>query len=85
MAQYKRKDSVVEARQHDMEMSINVDSVKKGGQTARKGDFLVVDPSVEEGSKGSIYVISKADFLADFEIVEPAVAEPVAEEEKPAV
>lgn len=80
MAQYKRKDSIIEARQHDMETSINIDSVKKGAQTARKGDFLVVDASVEEGLKGSIYVVSKSDFLDGFEPIEV-----LAEEEKPAV
>lgn len=73
--QYQRKVSTVEARQHDLDTSINIHSVKKGAQTARKGDFLVTDESVEAGSVGSVYVVSKADFLAEYEEVVPEIKE----------
>lgn len=106
MSHYKRKVSLVEARQHDMDTSINVNSCRMGMQTARKGDFLVVDhvnlAKLREQEKaeglpenslpdvGTIYVVSKKDFLEEFEIVAEAkfLAEldPVAiTEENPAV
>lgn len=86
-AKYKRKDAFVEARQYNGPVSLNVDSVKKGQQVARAGDFLVTDPAEVKKQrdfekdndldeqplkKGSVYVVTKEEFLGDFDLVDDA-------------
>lgn len=84
MATYTRKDATVEAIQHPGP-DLNVTSLLKGDQIAKKGDFLVVDQEAVaslkaqgiESKRGSVYVISKADFLHDFNATDDSVT-PVA-------
>lgn len=81
MATYTRRITTVEARQH-FGVNMPVSSSLKGDQIALNGDFLVVDPfavariRAQEkaegltfnslGNKGTIYVVSKGQFLADY-------------------
>ena len=77
---FTRKDATVEAIQH-VGPDLNVTSFLKGDQIAKAGDFLVVDQvAVEslktqgvESKRGSVYVISKADFLHDFNAPDDSV------------
>ncbi len=77
---FTRKDASVEARQH-VGPDLNVTSFLKGDQIAKSGDFLVVDAVAvaslkaqgAESNKGAIYVISKADFLHDFNAPDDSV------------
>lgn len=41
---YTRRAATVTARQYEGESALIVDSIRKGQQTAQKGDFLVLDP-----------------------------------------
>jgi hypothetical protein len=82
MATYTRKQSTVEARQH-FGTNLQVSSALKGEQTCLSGDFLVIDPIAVAairarelaedapenslGNKGTVYVVSKGQFLADFD------------------
>lgn len=75
MQTYTRKAATVEARQHEG-LKLTVISALKGEQVALSGDYLITDPAASE-PRGSIYVISKAEFERDFE----AIAEPVIETE----
>ena len=98
MATFTRKDHTVEAKQFVETGTLMVISRKCGEQVARTGDYLVTDPaSVEEntkqeelegidlGGKGTIYVVSKADFERDFDV--PVIEEiaPVIEPVEPVV
>ena len=73
MATYTRKDVTVEAIQH-VGSDLNVTSFLKGDQVAHAGDFLVVDKNAQAtikaqggtSNRGAVYVVSKADFLRDF-------------------
>lgn len=84
MATYTRKDATVEAIQHTGP-DLNVTSLLKGDQIAKAGDFLVVDQEAVaslkaqgiESNRGAVYVISKADFLHDFNATDDTVV-PVA-------
>lgn len=82
MPTFTRKVSSVNAVQH-FGNSLPISSALKGDQVAKSGDFLVVDPiavaslRAQEkrellaenslGNKGTVYVISKDQFLADFD------------------
>jgi len=82
MATYTRRNTTVNAVQH-FGASTPISSHLKGDQVAKSGDFLVVDPiavaairaqeKLEDlpanslGNKGTIYVIAKDQFLADFD------------------
>jgi hypothetical protein len=68
MAKYQRKHLLVEARQHEGP-KIAVISNLKGNETAVAGDYLVTDPAATE-PRGSVYVIPKADFEKDHELVD---------------
>lgn len=70
MNEYRRKHATVLARQHDGP-KIVVNSGIKGNQTAVAGDYLVTDPEAEQ-PRGSVYVVSKADFERDHELVDGA-------------
>lgn len=70
MTEYKRKHLTVQARQHEGP-KIVVNSATKGNQTAVAGDYLVTDPDAEQ-PRGSVYVVSKADFERDHELVDAA-------------
>lgn len=82
MATFTRKDATVEAIQH-VGPDLNVSSLLKGDQVAKAGDFLVVDAeavaslkaqgNTEARPKGTIYVVSKADFLHDFNAPDDSV------------
>lgn len=85
MAQFTRKQSTVEARQH-FGPKLIVMSALKGEQTAHNGDFLIADPTAVQavrdrevfegaepnsyGNKGTVYVVSKDDFLKEFDAVD---------------
>jgi hypothetical protein len=82
MPTFTRKHATVEARQH-FGSNLPVSSIRKGEQICQSGDFLVVDDAAvddiaarekAEGlaphslpKKGTIYVVSKADFLREFD------------------
>jgi hypothetical protein len=68
LSTYRRKHSLVEARQHEG-LKIVVNSALKGNQGAAAGDYLVTDPTAEQ-PKGSVFVVSKADFERDHELVD---------------
>ena len=80
MPTYTRKDATVEAIQH-VGPDLNVTSFLKGDQVAKAGDFLVVDKNAVDtikaqggtSNKGAVYVISKADFLHDFNAPDDSV------------
>lgn len=86
MATFTRKDATVEAVQH-VGPDLNVSSLLKGDQVAKAGDFLVIDAeavaslkaqgNTDARPKGTIYVISKADFIHDFNAPDDSVT-PVA-------
>jgi hypothetical protein len=79
---YTRRSNTVNAVQH-FGASTPISSHLKGDQVAKSGDFLVVDPlavaaiRAQEkaegiapnslGNKGTVYVISKDQFLADYD------------------
>jgi hypothetical protein len=83
METYIRKSATVQARECTVDKQ-NVISVRKGHQTAGKGDFLVQDDAalavlrkrekdenLKEGSipnKGTVFVVPRTEFLADFEL-----------------
>jgi hypothetical protein len=83
---FTRKYPTVEAVQFTG-TSLNVTSSLKGDQVAKTGDFLVVDQASVDALKAGgvtdprppkcIYVVSKADFLRDFEAPDDSVT-PVA-------
>jgi hypothetical protein len=68
LSQYRRKHAIIEARQHEG-AKIVVASNLKGNQGAADGDYLVTDPTAPE-PRGSVYVVPKADFERDHELVE---------------
>lgn len=78
MQKYLRKVTEVSAEQFNGPGSLTVVSHKFGEQIARPGNFLVVDDSVAPG-KGSVYVMSKDEFLATFEAMDgtPIVSDPL--------
>lgn len=84
MATFTRKDATVEAIQH-VGPDLNVTSFLKGDQVAKAGDYLVVDKDAQAtiklqggtSNRGAVYVISKAQFLHDFNATDDTVV-PVA-------
>jgi hypothetical protein len=58
--QYTRKVASIEAREHEGPKLVVI-SDSKGEQLCNTGDFLI------GAEPGKVFVIAKADFLADFE------------------
>ena len=96
MQTYVRKSATVQARECTAHKQ-NVISARKGHQVASAGDFLVQDDAslavlrkrekdenAKEGSipnKGTVYVVPRTEFLADYELetVEGSPREPIGE------
>lgn len=78
MSQYKRKNVLIEARPH-AGPSITIASNLKGHQKVAAGDYLVTDPKATE-PKGSVFMVPKAEFEADHELVDADAPDPVADE-----
>lgn len=73
MTSYRKKHSIVQARQHEG-AKIVVMSDAKGNQGAVDGDYLVSDPNAQRpGGKGSVYVVPKAEFEREHQEI-PTVA-----------
>jgi hypothetical protein len=91
---YNRRYTSVEAKQHKGPNLVVV-SNWKGQQTASSGDYLITDPvaladlrkrEADEGlsegtlpNRGTVYVMPKAEFEAEFELADPAAGNEGAE------